>query len=152
MIEELLKEEIVDLNVQAIDWVDAVKAAGNLLVKDGKVEEMYVDAMINTVKQMGAYIVMAPGVAMPHARPEAGVKELGISVITLKTPVPFGNEGFDPVKLIFSICAKDSKEHINLLQDLSCILDDSELIEKCDTCRTKKELIDLIIKVYKKNK
>lgn len=152
MIEELLKEEIVELNIQAIDWIEAVKASGNLLVKDGKVEEMYVDAMIDTVKEMGAYIVMAPGVAMPHARPDAGVNELGISVITLKEPIPFGNEEFDPVKLIFSLCAKESKAHIELLQELSCILDDSELIEKCDKCKTKKELIELIIKLYKKNK
>ncbi len=151
MIEQLLKEEIVELNLQVKDWCEAVKASGRLLVKDGKVEESYVDSMINTVKEMGAYIVMAPGVAMPHARPENGVKELGISVIMLKKPVPFGNEEFDPVKLIFAICAKENKEHIQLLQELSCILDDNELIGKCEKCKTKKDLIDLILKTYKKN-
>ncbi|MGL4372582.1 MAG: PTS sugar transporter subunit IIA, partial [Turicibacter sp.] len=96
--------------------------------------------------------VMVPGVAMPHARPEAGALEVGLSVIRLKNPVKFGNDGFDPVHLVFSLCALGSESHLELLQDLSCVLDDSELVEKSQTCQTKEELIELIITSYNENK
>lgn len=152
MIEKLLTEELVDVKVKASNWEEAVIAAGNVLLNGNKIEERYIQAMIETVKDMGPYIVMAPGIAMPHGRPSSGVKEVGVAVISLEKPVEFGSTEFDPVKIIFAICAKESKSHIELLQDLTYILDDEELIKKVDLCNTKKELLDLIIDVYKSNK
>jgi ascorbate PTS system EIIA or EIIAB component len=152
MIEKLLTEESVDVKVKAINWEEAVVAAGNILLSGNKIEERYIQAMIETVKDMGPYIVMAPGIAMPHGRPSSGVKELGVVVISLENPVKFGSPEFDPVKVIFAICAKENKSHIELLQDLTCILDDEELVNKAGLCNTKKELLDLILEVYKSNK
>lgn len=152
MIEKLLTEELVDINIKAKNWEEAVVTAGELLFKSEKIEETYIKAMIETVKEMGPYIVMAPGIAMPHARPDSGVKDLGVAVISLENGVNFDNNEFDPVKLVFAICAKDNKSHIELLKDLSYILDSEELLEKLDRCETKKSLIDLILDIYKENK
>lgn len=152
MIEKLLNEEIVDVNIKADNWEEAVIEAGKLLLKSEKIEERYIEAMIKTVKEMGPYIVMAPGIAMPHGRPDSGVLELGISVISLENGINFGSSEFDPVKLIFAICAKENKSHIELLQDLSYILDDDDLLEEVKKCTSKKDLIDTIIETYRKNK
>ncbi len=152
MIEKLLNEEVVDVNIKADNWEEAVIEAGKLLLKGEKIEERYIEAMIKTVKEMGPYIVMAPGIAMPHGRPDSGVLELGVSVISLENGINFGSSEFDPVKLIFAICAKENKSHIELLQDLSYILDDDDLLEEVDKCTSKKELLDIIIKTYRKNK
>lgn len=152
MIEKLLTEELVDVKVKASNWEDAVVAAGNILLNGNKIEERYIQAMIETVREMGPYIVMAPGIAMPHGRPDKGVKELGVAIISLEKAVKFGSSEFDPVKVIFAICAKENKAHIELLQDLSCILDDEELISNVDLCETKGELVNLILDVYKNNK
>ena len=152
MIEKLLNEEIVDVNIKADNWEEAVIEAGKLLLKSEKIEERYIEAMIKTVKEMGPYIVMAPGIAMPHGRPDSGVLELGVSVISLENGVNFGSSEFDPVKLIFAICAKENKSHIELLQDLSYILDDDDLLEEVKKCTSKKDLLDIIIKTYRKNK
>mgnify|MGYP003419662328 FL=1 len=152
MIEKLLNEEIVDVNIKADNWEEAVIEAGKLLLKSEKIEERYIEAMIKTVKEMGPYIVMAPGIAMPHGRPDSGVLELGISVISLENGINFGSSEFDPVKLIFAICAKENKSHIELLQDLSYILDDDDLLEEVKKCTSKKDLLDIIINTYRKNK
>ena len=40
--------------------------------------------MINNVKEIGSYIVIAPKVAIPHARPEDGTNKLGISFLKLE--------------------------------------------------------------------
>ncbi len=152
MIEKLLNEEVVDVNIKADNWEEAVIEAGKLLLKSEKIEERYIEAMIKTVKEMGPYIVMAPGIAMPHGRPDSGVLELGVSVISLENGINFGSSEFDPVKLIFAICAKENKSHIELLQDLSYILDDDDLLEEVKKCTSKKDLIDTIIETYRKNK
>lgn len=152
MIEKLLNEEVVDVNIKADNWEEAVIEAGKLLLKGEKIEERYIEAMIKTVKEMGPYIVMAPGIAMPHGRPDSGVLELGVSVISLENGINFGSSEFDPVKLIFAICAKENKSHIELLQDLSYILDDDDLLEEVEKCTSKKDLLDTIIETYRKNK
>lgn len=152
MIEKLLTEELVEVKLEVESWEEAVLVAGKLLLNNKKIEERYIKAMIETVKDMGPYIVMAPGIAMPHGRPDSGVKELGIAAISLKNGVNFGSNDFDPVKLIFAICAKENKSHIELLQDLSYILDNEELLRKLDYCNTKKDLLNLILEVYKDNK
>lgn len=152
MIEKLLTEEAIDINIKADNWEDAVVEAGKLLLKNKKIEGKYIEAMIETVKEMGPYIVMAPGIAMPHGRPESGVLDLGISVISLDEAVNFGSSEFDPVKLVFAICAKENKSHIELLQDLSYILDDEELLKETENCNSSKDLLNVILEVYKRNK
>lgn len=152
MIEKLLTEELIDVKLEVENWEEAVVEAGKLLLDNEKIEDRYIQAMIETVKEMGPYIVMAPGIAMPHGRPDCGVKEIGVAVISLKKGVSFGSKDFDPVKLLFAICAKENKSHIELLQDLSYILDNDGLLEKLDNCNTKKDLLNLILDIYKDNK
>ena len=152
MIRELLTEDLVKFNIKASNWEDAVRKAGELLYRNNKVEKSYIDAMVKTVEYMGPYIVMAPGIAMPHARPEAGVKDIGVAIVSLEKPVNFGSEDFDPVKLVIALCASESKVHIELLKDLTNILDDDDLINRIDNCKSNIDLRNLIIETYKKSK
>lgn len=151
MIEKLLNSDLVEVGIKADNWEEAVRIAGLVLFKNKKVENKYIDAMVKTVKSMGPYIVMAKGVAMPHGRPEDGVLENSLSVISLKEPVVFGSSDFDPVSLIFAICAKDSEGHIELLKDLSSILDDENLIERATKAEDREELAEVILEIYKEN-
>ena len=48
--------------------------------------------MIDVVRDMGPYIVLAPGLAMPHARPEMGAKQVGAALVTLEKPIDFGSQ------------------------------------------------------------
>ena len=122
MLADYLNTGMIKLQVEAEDWQDAVRQGGELLVAAEKCEERYVDAMVDAVKTMGPYMVLAPGLALAHARPEDGVLELGMSVITLKTPVEFGSEMNDPVSLIISFGGVDKKSHVGMLQALAKFL------------------------------
>lgn len=151
MIENILNEENVDINVDVKSWQEAIEKVGNLLLVNNKIEGRYIESMIDTVNNMGPYIVMAKGIAMPHARPEHGAKETSLSIITLNNPVEFGNKDFDPVTMVIGLSSVDSKSHLELLSDLSNIMNDEELIEKVKDCKSKIELITLINKVYSQN-
>lgn len=52
------------------DWKEAVRLSGELLLRDGCIEPRYIDGMIKTCEELGPYIAICPGVAIPHARPE----------------------------------------------------------------------------------
>jgi len=126
MLADYINAKMIKLQVQAKDWQDAVRQGGELLLAGGKCEERYVDAMVDAVKTMGPYMVLAPGLALAHARPEDGVLELGMSVITLETPVEFGSEANDPVSLIISFGGVDKESHIGMLQALARFLMEEE--------------------------
>ncbi|EYE82072.1 putative phosphotransferase enzyme, partial [Salmonella enterica subsp. enterica serovar Heidelberg str. N1514] len=56
----------------------------------------YLDGIIENTLKWGPYYLIAPGIALPHARPEQGANHNQISVTTLATPVAFGNADCDP--------------------------------------------------------
>ena len=144
LLKDILTEEVIKLNVEVKDWEDAVRKGGYLLEKTGAVEHRYVDAMVNSVKNIGPYIVIAPGIAMPHARPESGSNKVGMSLITLKNPVNFGNKENDPVKIVVCLCAIDHVTHLKALAELVEMLGDDENVKVISNSTDVNEVLGMI--------
>ncbi len=144
ILREYLTPETVKVKVKVSDWKEAVKAAGELLLKTGSIEPRYIDAMIKFCEEYNAYIVVAPGIALAHARPENGVKKIGFSLITLEKPVYFGHPENDPVDIVIAFGAVDSSSHIKILAQLAKLLSKSESVEKIRNAKNVKELLDVI--------
>lgn len=140
---KLIRENLVAVDVEVDDWQEAIRAAGNLMVADGAVEERFVDAMIRVATEFGPYIVVAPGIALPHARPEDGVIEASIAIVRLKTPVNFGNEDNDPVYLVVALAAVDQEQHIDGLRQLALVLGDDDKIIAIKEATTREGLLDI---------
>lgn len=130
MLKDLLTEKTIKLGVIATDWEDCIRKGGEILKENGCIDDEYIDAMIDSVKEIGPYIVIAPGIAMPHARPEAGVKKIGMSLMTLKNPINFGNKDNDPAKIVICICSIDHSSHLKALAELVAVLDNEENVSK----------------------
>ncbi len=88
-----------------------MKLSVDLLVKADVVEPRYYRAISDGVAQHGPYFVIAPGLAMPHGRPEEGVKKTGFALVTLKTPLVFNHEDNDPVDILITMAAVDANTH-----------------------------------------
>jgi mannitol/fructose-specific phosphotransferase system IIA component (Ntr-type) len=140
----MLTRDTIALGVSARDWQQAVREAGKLLVRSGAVERRYVEAMIQMVKDIGPYIVIAPGVALPHARPEDGVKRPCMSLVTLDPPVSFGNEHNDPVTLVVAFGTPDKEGHIEALTELARLLGDAEALARMKGASSTEELLLLV--------
>lgn len=125
-LEGVLLPETIRLDVEAENWEQAVRAAGDLLVSTSHAEPRYVDAMIDCVKKIGPYIVIGPGLAMPHARPEDGVNKVCLSMVRLKHPVNFGSALNDPIDLVFAFGAMNATSHLRVLYEVWQIFQDAE--------------------------
>jgi mannitol/fructose-specific phosphotransferase system IIA component (Ntr-type) len=123
MLSDYLHPECIRLQVEVEDWEEAVRTAGGLLLDAERCEPRYVEAMVDAVNEMGPYMVLAPGLALVHARPEDGVTEISISLITLTPPVEFGSERNDPVSLVIAFGAVDKEKHLDMLQQLALFLE-----------------------------
>lgn len=141
---KMLTKETMALGLSVRGWQQAVREAGSLLVNAGAVEPRYVEAMVQMVQEMGPYIVIAPGVALPHARPEDGVRKACMSLVTLSPPVNFGNKYNDPVKLVVAFGTTDNKAHIEALAELARLLGDSSILESLKQASSPEEILKLI--------
>ena len=84
-----LPADAVALAVEVDDWQGAVRAAGAALTAAGIAKPSYADEMIRMIEQHGPYVVIAPGLALAHARPGPEVLKDGIAVVTLAVLGPF---------------------------------------------------------------
>ena len=142
MLSEYITKDMIKLQVNANNWEEAVRAGGQLLVQADVCENRYVDAMVSAVNEMGPYMVLAPGIALAHGRPEDGVLKIGMSIINLETPVKFGSETNDPVYLIISFGGVDKESHIAMLQELAVFLMEESNQELLKTAKSIDEVMD----------
>jgi PTS system ascorbate-specific IIA component len=143
VLQDLLQEETIQVIEELSDWEEAVKAAANPLLVKGIVEPSYVDAMIENIKTLGPYVVIGPEVAIPHARPEEGVNQVGMSFLKLNKPVNFLHNEKYPVRLLFCIAAIDNTTHLKALSQLTRLLSEKTNIEHLKATEMTEEIVQL---------
>ncbi|MEW4328814.1 BglG family transcription antiterminator [Rossellomorea marisflavi] len=142
VLKQLLTEPMIQMADRVPDWKEAIRLSASPLLKEGMIDERYIDAMIMNVEKLGAYIVLAPKVAVPHARPEDGVVHVGMSLLKLHTPVSFG-EG-KMVSVVIVLAAIDNETHLKALSQLSNLLEEERNIDRMENAREVESLLELI--------
>ena len=143
VMDELVSIEKMKTKVDACDWQAAIKQAGQLLVDSNDIDKEYIQMMIDSVNELGPYIVLTKGFALAHSAPCKEVKNTSISLINLKKGVNFGSNN-DPVNVIMCLACADKKSHLDLLQKVATKLMQEGMIEKLSNCKTEKEMYSII--------
>lgn len=136
-----------DATITLQESVETAAGAGNLrqtLLDAGVIAPEYITAIVQQHQKLGPYYVLAPGLAMPHARPEEGAKGLGLSLLKLQRGVSFGADEFDPVDIIIMLAAPDKHSHIEMISALAELFSsdvDMEKLHQAKTWRTLKRLL-----------
>ena len=125
---KVIEAENIQLNVKADDWKDSMIKSGNLLVESGYITKDYIDLTIQCVEENGPYIVITPGLALSHSRPDVSVKKTGLSLITLSEPVCFNSEN-DPVDIVLTLAATDDTSHLEKLQGMAEFISEEDNLE-----------------------
>ncbi|MBM7677524.1 PTS sugar transporter subunit IIA [Gracilibacillus alcaliphilus] len=139
-----LEKDHIAVQVEADDWKEAIQASGQLLARSGAVSEDYVNSMIQSVEKNGPYIVIAPGIAIAHARPSASVFENALALAILKEPVAFHSKENDPVDLVFSFSAKGDESHLKMIEQLSIFLMKEEAVKRLREVNSAEEAYQII--------
>jgi len=138
--DDLLLEENIFINQEFSTKEEAIRFAGNALVKAGYVEESYVDAMIERDNMTSTY--MGNDVAIPHGTEEAkkAVIRSGFTVVQVPKGVDFDGQ---QAKLIFGIAGKDGT-HLEILSGIAVVCSEQENVDQMVKAKTAKELLDII--------
>lgn len=145
MLNEMLKKQNVLILDSVNDWKEAIHLSVKLLVNGGYVTNEYARAIIQQTEKLGPYYILAPSIALPHARPEMGVKEKQLSVLLVKKGVLFPKNN-TPVHLIIILAATDSLSHLDVLKDMATILMNNNNVKHILESKTTNELYSYFIK------
>jgi ascorbate PTS system EIIA or EIIAB component len=137
-----LPDTAVVLGAQVADWRAAVREAGRALTRSGATRSEYADRMIAVIEEFGAYIVIAPGLALAHARPGPDVRHEGLAVVTLATAVPFGHPHNDPVRVVVAV--SNAEEHVASVAKLANAFNDSGIVGRIAHAKTADEVRALL--------
>lgn len=129
-----------DLGCSVSSWEEAVTRSGELLVQLGAVVPRYVEAMTRNIKEWGPYCVVAPGLALPHARPEDGVVRSALGVVRLLQPLKFGHPTNDPVSMVVGMAARDERSGKKIIERLLRTFEDSTKVAALYGARTPQDV------------
>lgn len=143
-----LKQAFIDndsirLGLSATTWQEAVKLSVDPLIESGAVKEEYYDAIIESTEEYRPYYILMHSMAMPHARPEAGVQKDAFSLITLKEPVTFSDG--KQAQVLLALAATSSAIHASVaIPQIIALFELENAIERLAACQTKEDVLAMV--------
>ena len=148
MIWEELKSSLILPELKAQSYEDIMKQLGSALIQEGYAKESYVDALIQREKEFPTGLdVNGVGVAIPHTD-ISHVNRAGIAIAVLRRPVTFVQMGTEDenvdVQLIFMLAVVNPNEHIDQLQRILAIIQDTNVLKQLLNVKETKQIIQII--------
>ncbi|MBS9402781.1 phosphoenolpyruvate--protein phosphotransferase [Halomonas sp. TRM85114] len=138
-----LRQDDIQLGCRADDWRMALDQAADALHEAGLVDIAYRDGLLDREAQSSTFLGNA--IAIPHGTPESRqhVKQTGIRVLQF----PAGVEWHDGnrVHVLVTIAAQ-SDEHLDILRQLTHVLDREGVAERLAAADSRSEIAGLLSK------
>ncbi|AYO29313.1 MAG: mannitol system component [Thermoanaerobacteraceae bacterium] len=138
---EILTRDGILVKMHAKDKYEAIEMVGKILVKQGKVQASYIDAMKARENMLTTYI--GNGIAIPHGVGEAKDKiiESGIAVAQFPEGVEFGEN--QKAYLVIGIAGKGD-EHLNILANIASACEDEKKVKKLINSTSADEIYEML--------
>lgn len=140
---QVLPLDHVQIVEELADYQTAIRLASRPLLSKGYITEQYVNQMIENHEYDDPYILLGDDVAIPHAMPEYGVKELGVSLLYIRRGVEFARN--QPMHFVFVLALVDKEKHIEMLYEIMNLAEDNELLNEMKNVRNEQQLYDLVV-------
>ncbi|SHH31910.1 BglG family transcription antiterminator [Virgibacillus chiguensis] len=144
MLSELLTEEMIQFTDEPLSWKEAIEMAAQPLLAAHKIRPEYIEAMNKKVEEVGTYIHIGKGIAIPHARPEEGVVHLGMSFLRTNTPVKLLGKDDHQIDVFICLAAVDNEAHLKALSHLTKLLSDNAILQALKAAQTAQEVMEII--------
>lgn len=148
---DYLNEDYIEIVDSVHNWEEAIKKSGEILVRNKCINYKYIDEIIDAVYELGPYIVISKGVAIPHARKISGVYKTSLSLLVIKNGVNFGNEYNDPVYCVFCLAIEknDNSEFASCFKDIGLIVSNTRNFKRIINYDSPEKISKLINRICK---
>lgn len=146
LLRQLYEERHCNLVDGPLTWQEAMHECIKPLVADGSVTQEYAECLVENIEKHGPYIVLVPGLAMPHALANArGTLRSAISFMRVKEPVHFGDpdEPETDAQVFFTLSDVDPDEHLKQMQKLMVVMTNDDAMERLKNMESLEELLEI---------
>lgn len=148
MIWEDLKDSLIIPSLDVSTFEDVMKEVGGVLIKEGYAKESYIEALIKREKEFPTGLdINGVGVAIPHTD-VSHVNEAATAIAVLNKPVKFIQMGTDDepvdVSLVFMLAVVNPSAHIDHLNRILSIIQDTEVLKQLLEVKDKQQIINII--------
>jgi mannitol operon transcriptional antiterminator len=143
LLDYLNKENIV-IKEKETNWRNVVDIIGNLLLKDGCIEESYIKSMKDLVDECGTFMVLNQRLMILHAENNNDVIKTGVSFLKLNSPVVFPDN--KKLRYIFGLSCLSKEEISETLNDLVILAENDEFFSELERKDNPAEILKTIKK------
>jgi phosphocarrier protein FPr len=120
----------IKLDAEIASKTDAIYQVGTILVRNGNIKSSYIRSMIEREEVASTYL--GNGIVIPHGLPQDRdlIMQTGLSVLQIPNGLEWN--GGEWVRLVIGIAAQ-SQEHLQILINLTHLLDDAKLVQRLAT-------------------
>ncbi len=149
MLLDLLVPEAIQLDLKAFTQTEVLQALGGTLRELGYVRDDFVEATLEREANMPTGLPLAGSVnaALPHVDLEY-VLHPAVALATLEEPVDFrqmvDSDEIVRVQLVIMLAMNEPKSQVQMLEQVSRILQSSELVDGLMACKSREEVLQLL--------
>jgi len=145
LLKEIIEKKLCYFTEGVVSWQDSIKQSCKALEKAGIVGEKYADEIIKCVSENGPYIVLMPGIALPHSMENSpNAYGTAIAFTKLSRPVSFDDKDADKsASVFFTLAATDNELHLKNMRKLFKMLTNEELCADLQSATSEADLLTL---------
>ena len=137
---DIVTRDLIIASGAATTRDEAIREAGELLVKAGAVTASYVDAMAERERSISTY--MGSYLAIPHGTNEAKEAIIRSAVSLVRYANPIDWDGHE-VRVVVGIAGVDD-QHLGILSKIAIIFSDEDQAQKMTQASTVEELYEML--------
>ena len=148
LLKEIIEQKLCHFADGADSWQDSIKTSCKALEAAGIVGEKYADEIIKCVTENGPYIVLMPGIALPHSMTNSP-NAFGTAIGFTKLAKGVSFDDADPDKtasVFFTLAATDDEKHLKNMRKLFKMLTNEELCADLQGVSSMADLLALDVK------
>ena len=137
----ILSENKVVFKNDVKDWKEAINILGNILQKNGSINNKYTQSRIDNIENLGPYIIIDDNIALPHSQSLGNVYKTDISLLILKEAVDIKGR---MAKIFFCFSTSDEKNHLEILNDIYKLILRPNFIKEMGNIDNYQKLVEYI--------
>jgi PTS system ascorbate-specific IIA component len=145
LLKEIVEQKLCYFAGSAASWQESIKLSCKKLEDAGIVGEKYADEIVKCVAENGPYIVLMPGIALPHSM-ENSPNAFGTAIAFTKLAAPVSFDNADPDKsasVFFTLAATNDELHLKNMRKLFKMLTDEALCADLRQAASEADLLAL---------
>lgn len=141
-LKELLTISNIRIIKESMGWKEAIEFAAVPLLYKNIIKYQYVETIISNIMKYRQIMLIAEHVMIAHAGIDAGVYDVGFSMLLLPQTIMVND--YMEVKVIFVLATPDYESHLAALNQLINILEDEKKLAAMKEAKTADEILELL--------